>query len=162
MNPSTNPADRADHGAAQQAQAITATSGMMFGVVPKKRQVGEERDLQDDRDDHDQRDPQRDAPGDDHPPTPGRLGPAGRDLHDVEVPHVGERSDVHALGRLLLPHGRVLDLADGDVRRDAHEESEPLLHPAVATIWPWWIGSLLSMKSSSSVLGSPASGSATP
>jgi hypothetical protein len=37
-----------------------------------------------------------------------------------------------------------------------------LLQPAVTTICPSWMGSLLSMKSRSITLGSPASGSATP
>src|SRR5436189_4523658 len=44
----------------------------------------------------------------------------------------------------------------------ANEDRVPLLHPAVTTIWPSWMGAFLSMKSSSIVLGSPASGLATP
>ena len=74
QQPGGEPAYRADHRAAQQAQRDDHQRNHVRRR-PEEAQVGEERDLEHDRDDHDQRDPERDPPGDDHPGTPGRLGP---------------------------------------------------------------------------------------
>ena len=74
QQPGGETAHRSDHPAAEQAQRHDHQRNDVRRR-PEEAQIREEGDLEHDRDDQDQRDPEADPPGDDHPGTPGRLGP---------------------------------------------------------------------------------------